>query len=138
MKNAFYSCPTLSLLHVLGKRWTIPILEVLRSPCRKMQFNTIQLLLEGITPKNLSKSLKELSKAHVIKKTEIKNRGTALRTEYSLTEKGTHLVGFVKSAKKLGISMYGIDAACAKNQCYKCAMIKTPTRGIAIQTGYDT
>ncbi|MDE1870853.1 MAG: helix-turn-helix transcriptional regulator [Candidatus Micrarchaeota archaeon] len=126
MENAFYSCPTLSLLHIVGKRWTIPIMEVLYFQHASMQFNAIQSALNGITPKNLSGSLKELSDAQVIKKTARKRNGV-LHTDYSLTKRGAYVMEFVRSAKELGISIYGMDASCASSRCYECLEIQ-PSR----------
>lgn len=127
MENVFYSCPTLALLHTVGKRWTIPIIEVLYSKHEKMQFNSIQSLLKDVTPKNLSKSLKELSDINVVKKTERKKNGI-LHTEYTLTEKGSYMMEFIRSAKQLGISIYGIDVSCLNNHCYECLIKRQSSR----------
>ena len=73
------SCPTLSLLHIVGKKWSIPIIELLYPSNKTLQFNEMQHLLVDITPKNLSRSLKEMSEAKIVKRVETRNNGR-LRT----------------------------------------------------------
>jgi DNA-binding HxlR family transcriptional regulator len=121
MPKPVYSCETLYLLHILGKKWTIPIVEMLYPPRRNVQFNKMQMALDNITSKNLSSSLKELCDAKIVKKTEIK-RGNAVNTIYSLTERGVALEGFIKSAKMLGVSLYNINASCTNRRCGECAL----------------
>lgn len=124
MAKVVYSCKTLSLLHILGKRWSVPIIDMLHTPRRNMQFNTMQMLLEDITPKNLSKSLKELTDAGIVKKTEFKTKNS-LNTVYALTDRGVAVEQFIRSAKKLGVDIYNMDATCVNRSCSDCALVKT-------------
>ncbi|MFI5412597.1 MAG: winged helix-turn-helix transcriptional regulator, partial [Candidatus Micrarchaeales archaeon] len=117
------ACPTLSLLHILGKRWTVPILEMFGSKNDKMQFNSMQLLLGDITPKNLSNSLKDLCTAEILEKKEVKE-GKILHTEYVLTKKGAALKQFIRNAKELGVCIYGLDSSCIERQCSTCSLFK--------------
>lgn len=121
MTKAYSPCPTLSLIHILGKRWTIPIVEVLYASHGKIQFNTMQLLLGSITPKNLSNALKELVEAEIVSKKEVKKR-RILHTEYKLTEKGIAFEEFIRSAKSLGINIYDMNPNCVNRQCNKCEL----------------
>ena len=98
-------CPTLSLLHVLGKKWTIPIVELLYPSNKALQFNAMQHLLVDITPKNQSRGLKELTSAKIVRRVELKSNGLRY-TEYSLTENGRKVEAPVRAAKELGICMY--------------------------------
>jgi len=115
------SCPTLSLIHLLGKKWTIPIVELLSpsNKARTLQFNQMQQLLVNITPKNLSRSLKELVDANILKKSETTTNGM-LSVGYSLTEQGLVFRDFVRSSKLLGVSIYNTNPYCPNRQCNLC------------------
>ncbi len=117
------SCPTLNLMHTIGKKWTIPIVELLYPANKALQFNEMQHLLVDITPKNLSRSLKELAEAKMVKRVEIRNDGVRY-TEYSLTEDGRKVEGLVRAAKDLGICMYNMNNHCANRQCHLCPLLK--------------
>ncbi|MGD0729079.1 MAG: helix-turn-helix domain-containing protein [Candidatus Micrarchaeaceae archaeon] len=119
MDNKQDYCPTLSMMHVLGKKWTIPIIEIFDSTKKHIKFNAMQAILGGISPKNLSRSLKELSDAELIEKHEKKENGI-LHTEYYLTAKGLMLKKFILDAKKLGICIYGVDSSCVNRKCSVC------------------
>ena len=112
-------CPTLSLMHIMGKSWTIPIMEAFEYPAQEVQFSDLEGQLPGITAKNLSKSLKELCSAQLIAKTT-KAEGKAIYTRYSITKKGLSFQKFITEGKKLGICIYGIDPSCAKRKCTQC------------------
>jgi DNA-binding HxlR family transcriptional regulator len=124
MANVRSACPTLSLLHILGKRWIIPIIELLCSPRRNMQFNTMQLLLGGITPKNLSRSLKDLADAKIVKRIEVRRNDT-MSTIYALTDRGVAIEEFISRAKKLGIEIYDVDASCINRKCNDCILARS-------------
>jgi DNA-binding HxlR family transcriptional regulator len=118
------ACPTLTFLHVLGKKWTVPILELLYPADGPLQFNEMQHLLVDITPKNLSKSLKELSNAKIIRRAEVRNNGARF-TEYSLTEAGKSAEQLVKAAKQFGICTYNMNEYCMNRQCHLCSLLKS-------------
>lgn len=120
-KRSRASCPTLSLLHLLGKKWTIPIVELLcpSNKARVLQFSQMQQLLVNVTPKNLSRSLKELLEASIVKKSEINAEGV-LYTGYSLTEQGLAFREFIRSSKTLGVSLYNLNPYCPNRQCNLC------------------
>ncbi|MDE1865052.1 MAG: helix-turn-helix transcriptional regulator [Candidatus Micrarchaeota archaeon] len=124
MSGKSTSCPTLNLLHMIGKKWTIPIVELLHPSNKALQFNEMQHLLVDITPKNLSRSLKELSDAKIVSRVEIRNDGIRY-TEYSLTENGKKVEGLVRAAKELGICMYDMNAYCVNRQCHLCPLLKS-------------
>lgn len=124
MAKSSRNCRTLSLVRLMGKKWTIPIIEVLYPKRNKVSFNNMQVRLgRNITARNLSKSLKELSYAGMVKRAERNERGV-LHTEYSLTNEGVELREFIQKAKRLGISVYGTDASCLNRRCVDCAAMK--------------
>lgn len=116
-------CPTLFLIHIMGKSWTIPIMEAFEYPIQKVQFSELEGQLPGITAKNLSKSLKELCTAQLITKT-IKSEGKTVHTSYSITKKGLAFQKFITEGKKLGICIYGIDPSCTNRKCSLCPTYK--------------
>ncbi len=106
----------------MGKKWTIPIIELLYPPRNKISFNNMLIGLNGnVTARNLSQSLKELSKIGIIEKVERKEN-RFVYTEYSLTKKGMALKGFIRNAKVLGACIYDLDASCADRPCSECLL----------------
>ena len=122
--NAGSACPTLSLLHMVGKRWTIPIIEALDSNrVGGAQFNMLQAEIGGITPRNLSSALKELAAEGLVAKAEYRQKGGGMvNTEYFLTTRGRKFRKFILEAKELGISLYGVTSGCTTRKCTECSL----------------
>lgn len=122
MARSSNGCPTIALVHTIGKKWTIPIIELLYPPRNRISFNNMQAQLgQSITAKNLSRSLKELCDQGMVKRMERKDNGV-LRTEYCLTDKGVALKRFIGGAKELGVNLYGMNPLCADRRCSECTM----------------
>jgi DNA-binding HxlR family transcriptional regulator len=117
MARTVGNCQAFSLIHLLGKRWTIPIVELFE-PTRhsEMHFNEIQSRLTNITPRILSASLEELCDAKIIEKSE---RDFGYRGYY-LTKHGIALQNFIQTGKELGVDIYGIDSRCLSRKCAEC------------------
>ena len=118
-------CKTLSLAHILGNKWTIPIMELF--PAREgseMHFNEMQEQIRSIRSRNLSIGLRELRDAQMLEKSPaaVSNAG------YRLTENGVALIGLIHSIKELGVQIYGIDASCIGSKCSVC-MVTRKGRG---------
>lgn len=73
---------------ILGTRWKPVIIYTLRD--RKARFGQLDVLIEHISRKVLTSSLKELEEDGVIFREEFKELPP--RVEYSLTEKGKALI----------------------------------------------
>ncbi len=73
---------------ILGTRWKPVIIYTLRD--RKARFGQLDALIENISRKVLTSSLKELEEDGVIVREEYKELPP--RVEYSLTEKGKALI----------------------------------------------
>lgn len=82
-------CPVSRIIEVLSKKWMLLILKRLNENHKK-RFNELQKDIRNISPRTLSKRLKELEKAELIKK--IKFNEIPPRVEYSLTESGRDLI----------------------------------------------
>jgi len=69
-------------LYVVGGKWKLPIISALRSGPKR--FNELQKALEDITPKILSKELKELELNEFVNRTVYAT--SPVTVEYELTE----------------------------------------------------
>ncbi len=96
------------LVHLLGKKWTIPVIEVLYSSRGSIQFNSIIEAVGGITPKNLSACLKELITAGFVERSEVTSiyYNGLIGTQYSLTKKGAAIHKFIMETRVVGASLY--------------------------------
>ncbi len=119
MRQGYAVCPTLDLLHLLGKKWTIPVLQELYYSRAMLSFNYLGNTISGATQRNLSLSLKELQDAGLIRKTE-SVIGRAKHTGYAITERGRALINVINAVKQLGVSWYGMDPRCKNFNCASC------------------
>jgi len=81
-------CPLYGLIDVIAKKWSLLIIAVLGNEGAK-GFNELQRELKGISPKTLSKTLKELEEYGLIKREVINTKPPRVR--YSLSESGWEL-----------------------------------------------
>ncbi len=116
------SCPTLSLFHILGERWSIPAIETLYYSKGNMQFNSILEEIGSITPKNLSGCLKNLIESGLVEKRTITYMNSAQGTEYGLTKNGRLLEKYIMEIKRMGTRWYKLDNLCQSNRCSKCPL----------------
>jgi DNA-binding HxlR family transcriptional regulator len=119
MKTETESCATLNLLHILGKRWSIPVIESISALGTGTSFNAVLLSLEEITPRGLSTILGEFSDAGIVKKSEYKKNG-ATHIKYTLTKNGVELEKIIKSLKSFGTKAYGTSPLCSERKCAEC------------------
>jgi DNA-binding HxlR family transcriptional regulator len=85
-KVEFVECPIKSTLGVLGKKWTMLILRDIGFR-RIDRFNRLLESVPGLTPRVLSKRLKELEKGGFIKCIEYQKSPMIVR--WTLTQKGS-------------------------------------------------
>ncbi len=114
-------CTTLYLLHILGKRWSIPIIEGIYSEGGITTLNSLLKISPGITPRGLSEILSGLSDTDIIRKSESRKKGV-LHTKYFLTENGTELEKVIKSLKSFGTKAYGTSPMCKDRKCSECSL----------------
>lgn len=99
-------CIATGLMRLLSKKWMLIILRNLYDK-RKMRFNKIIMETIPISSRTLSKRLKELEKAKIVKKEMFHE--IPPRVEYSLTPAGKELIeGFKKMdnwVKKHGVRL---------------------------------
>ena len=83
------TCPVTKILNYLSKKWTLLILRELHNNGTK-RFNDLIREMENISPRTLSKRLKELEKLELVSKKRFNE--IPPRVEYSLTNKGKELI----------------------------------------------
>jgi len=81
-------CPLEGVIDVISKKWALLIINALGN-CGRLRFNDLTKELEGISPKTLSDTLKELQAQGLIKRESFAE--IPPRVEYSLTEDGVEL-----------------------------------------------
>lgn len=82
-------CPLEFASFVIGGKWKLRILWIL-SQSDYVRFNTLKRELDGITDLMLTKSLKELVSADVVRRVQYNE--IPPRVEYSLTQNGVKLI----------------------------------------------
>ena len=87
-------------MDILGGKWKIPIVGVLSHG--KMRFTELKNEIEGITPKMLSKELKDLELNDLVKRTVVDTRPVTV--EYELTEYGHTLKDLIQQIYLWGVS----------------------------------
>ncbi|RLE79277.1 MAG: transcriptional regulator [Thermoprotei archaeon] len=88
MEEEVCFCPLYGLIDVIAKKWSLLIIAVLGNEGAK-GFNELQRELKGISPKVLSKTLRELEEHGLITREIISTRPP--RVKYSLSESGWEL-----------------------------------------------
>lgn len=97
-KNKKGECPIEKTIEFLGQKWTMLILRHLETN-KVLRFNELLTTMPQISPRTLSKRLKELEEhKYIIKK---KYNELPPKVEYSLTEKGKAYGQFLEQFNKL-------------------------------------
>lgn len=111
-------CPVKDVSNVLGKKWSIPIVEEIALG-RFCGFNKFLEKAGNMTPRILSERLKELEGAGLIQKKihTINNRSV---TEYVITERGKELHGLILELKKWNIKWNSVPEFCLHTPCTEC------------------
>ena len=86
-------------LNVINGKWKLAIVCILLEEQRR--FKDIEYLITGITPRMVSKELKELEINGIIKKVEVIENGLSI-TKYGLTESGKNLEDVIVMMVKWG------------------------------------
>jgi DNA-binding HxlR family transcriptional regulator len=90
-------CPSRTVLEVLANKWALYVLGALRRYDRPMRFNELRRILDGITQKMLTQTLRTLERNGLVSRRVYPT--VPPRVEYGLTELGvgvgqlTHAVG---------------------------------------------
>ncbi|MEO0468428.1 MAG: helix-turn-helix domain-containing protein [Bacteroidota bacterium] len=90
-------------LNVLSGKWKLPIIASLLYG--KNRFKDIQANIEKITPRMLSKELKELELNGVVRRNVYNSR--PIRIEYELTDSGKQILSVLDSMVEWGLTHRG-------------------------------
>ncbi|WP_369233994.1 winged helix-turn-helix transcriptional regulator [Streptomyces sp. R21] len=88
-------CPSRTVIDVLANKWVLYVLGALRRHDRPMRFNELRRLLDGITQKMLTQTLRALERDGLVSRAVYPT--VPPRVEYALTELGVE-VGQLTSA----------------------------------------
>ncbi len=91
--------PARDVIDIVGGKWTLPVLTALSF--KSHRFKELQIQVEGITPRMLSKVLKDLELNELIKR-EVEENGTI--TKYSLTSYGESLDEILVLMRNWGVN----------------------------------
>ena len=86
--NHLCFCPIKGIIDIIGKKWALLIINALRNQ-RTLRFNDLMKQLNGISPKTLSDTLKELQAENLINRKAFAE--IPPRVEYSLSQDGMEL-----------------------------------------------
>lgn len=91
-------CPVAKIVNILSMKWNMLILRQLNGDRSKKRFNTLIEELKPISSRTLSKRLKELEKAGLVKREKFDE--IPPRVEYSLTLSGLEIIKCFKPLSK--------------------------------------
>src|SRR5262249_52137177 len=113
-------CPIDLVLHVVGAKWTIPIVRELFTGAKRP--SELSKRLRGINPKTLTDRLKDLEHWGLISRKAYQE--IPPRVEYALTERGQDLVYVMEALRDLGTSWQRANnlqvPPYIKEQCTHC------------------
>ena len=82
------NCPVRQLINIIGDKWTLPVLYVLRENTRR--YSELQKEIPGISKKMLTQTLRKLESDKIIKRKVYPV--VPPKTEYNLTAFGSKLI----------------------------------------------
>lgn len=118
--DKFENDPIDLVLHIVGAKWTIPIVrELINGPRRPSELSKA---IKGISPKTLTDRLRDLEKWELVSRTAFQE--IPPRVVYALTERGLDLLYVMEALRDLGGSWQhaiGVDVPDRKKtQCAFC------------------
>ncbi|PVX26413.1 MAG: transcriptional regulator [Candidatus Bathyarchaeum sp.] len=106
-------CPLKGVIDLISKKWALLIINALGN-CGTLRFNKLMETLNGISPKTLSDTLKELQAEGLINRESFAE--IPPRVEYSLTNDGVELRKSIIPLLEWTANRNGID----KERCEQC------------------
>ncbi len=110
------TCPTLEVADLLGKKWTMPLLQQIELHGGK-GFNELMRRMKKVSPKIMTLRLKALEEQDIIKK-EV-TAADALRTAYFITEKGKELQAILAQLRMWSQKHCHVEG-CTQKECIRC------------------
>jgi DNA-binding HxlR family transcriptional regulator len=109
-ENAVCYCPIEGIIDVISKKWALLIINVVGS-YRSLRFNKLMEELQGISPKTLADTLKQLQNEKLLKRESFAE--IPPRVEYSLTEDGRGLREAIVPILKWAATRQGSKKKCS-------------------------
>lgn len=116
-----YQCPVEATLDVIGGKWKPIILWQLKA--EKLRFSGLQQNMQGISPKMLTKQLRELEEAGLVLREVYPE--IPPRVEYSLTEFGKTVLPVLNALCEWGSKYLERECAFGKSEDFKAANCPT-------------
>ena len=110
-------CQVIETTHILGKKWSIPVIEAIALN-KFSGFNNF-IAKTGVTPRVLSAYLKELETAGLIRKRLLSHKNE-MAAAYDLTKKGLEFHAVIKKAKRWNIKWNQVPEFCLNTPCSEC------------------
>lgn len=115
-----YKCPIFKVADLIGKRWTIVVIQEIALNGEK-GFNAIIRRMGKISPKLLTARLRELERSGLVTR-KVLTDSIPLRTSYALTEKGQELNGIITELRRWQAKHSPNIAGCERRECVKCSL----------------
>lgn len=112
-------CPVIEASNILGKKWTVPIIEDIALG-NFIGFNDFARRIKSITSTRLSGHLKELEASGMIRKLPARQGST---TRYALTEKGASFHRLIQEIKQWSIRWNDVPSFCLAASCAECGKL---------------
>ncbi|MDI3487097.1 MAG: hypothetical protein PWQ50_2317 [Methanolobus sp.] len=104
-KKTDYGCPVEATLGVIGGKWKPLILWQLKEDV--LRYNTLQQMLPGISPRMLTKQLRELEDDAIVNRKMYPE--IPPRVEYSLTDFGKTIIPVLEALAQWGLTYMDIQ-----------------------------
>lgn len=111
------SCPVFEVADLLGKKWTLPLLQQIELHGSK-GFNEIMRQMKKISPKILTERLKALEEQNIIQKETTEKE--PIRTVYTITEKGRELQKVLMQFRVWNQKYSSAIPNCTETECVNC------------------
>lgn len=111
------TCPTFAVADLLGKKWTLPLLQQVELHGHK-GFNEMLRRMRKVSPKIMAERLKALEQQSVVKKERAAKDLT--RTSYALTQKGKELQEILAQLRSWSEKHCTAVAGCTEKECVMC------------------
>ncbi|MCX6815920.1 MAG: helix-turn-helix domain-containing protein [Candidatus Aenigmarchaeota archaeon] len=111
-------CPVVKLSKIMGRKWSIPVFEEIAFE-KFNGFNSFISRFPNITPRILSRQLKEMEDEDLIKKTFVKKQNQNI-TKYMLTAKGKEMQKIILEIKKWNMRWNKTSDTCLHTACSEC------------------
>ncbi|EET89899.1 MAG: winged helix-turn-helix transcriptional regulator [Candidatus Micrarchaeales archaeon] len=112
-------CPTLEVLHLLGRKWAVPVLDEIYFSEKYARFNDMASSLHPITPRELNLMLLKLVDSGIVEKVDLRGK-----TAYTLTKRGVLVHDLIKAIKRQGNKLGNEGYDCVNTRCSQCAQFK--------------